>query len=291
MPRLTPYQALHAALRDTLGDDADRLPKKWERLGDVVVVRLPAEILAAHDPALLGKAYADVLGARLVLHDDGGVQGELREPTMRRLWGDGSAETEHTENGIRYRLDAEHIMWSSGNVDERIRLARLDAADDTVVDLFAGIGYYTLPLLVHAGAARAIACEKNPRAARYLRENAEANGVADRLDVREGDCREVCPTHVADRVVLGYFPGCRDFLPTGLAALGPEGGIVHYHDTAKADTPERELLTHMLDALQQVNLNEAHPGHLILEEHTFRVVKSYAPGVVHAVLDAEVRPV
>ena len=44
----------------------------------------------------------------------------------------------------------------TGNVTERMRLGRVKPASsapdgDTVVDLYTGIGYYTLPLLVHAG--------------------------------------------------------------------------------------------------------------------------------------------
>ena len=48
-------------------------------------------------------------------------------------------------------------MFSSGNVSEKARIARLDAGGEVVLDLFAGVGYWTLPLLVHAGAAAAVA--------------------------------------------------------------------------------------------------------------------------------------
>ena len=58
---------------------------------------------------------------------------------------------EHKENGIFYCLDITRCMFSSGNVTEKARMGRLQCTGETVVDLFAGIGYYTLPLLVHAG--------------------------------------------------------------------------------------------------------------------------------------------
>jgi tRNA G37 N-methylase Trm5 len=60
---------------------------------------------------------------------------------------------EHRENGIVYCLDALRCMFSSGNVTEKARMARLRCRGEAVLDMFAGIGYYTLPLLVHAGAA------------------------------------------------------------------------------------------------------------------------------------------
>jgi tRNA/tmRNA/rRNA uracil-C5-methylase (TrmA/RlmC/RlmD family) len=39
-------------------------------------------------------------------------------------------------------------MFSTGNVTEKARMARMPAAGQTIVDLFVGIGYFTIPLLV-----------------------------------------------------------------------------------------------------------------------------------------------
>ncbi len=69
---------------------------------------------------------------------------------MRLLKGD-NGWVRHLEGGVVYSLDVTRCMFSSGNVTERTRMGKLRASGETVVDLFAGIGYYTLPLLVHAG--------------------------------------------------------------------------------------------------------------------------------------------
>ena len=62
----------------------------------------------------------------------------------------------HRENGIIFSFDITRCMFSSGNVTERMRMARIAAGGETIVDLFAGIGYFTLPLLVHAGKVRLV---------------------------------------------------------------------------------------------------------------------------------------
>ncbi len=73
-----------------------------------------------------------------------------RDSQVQLLKGD-SGWVRHLEVGVAYSLDVTRCMFSSGNVTERTRMGKMRASGETVVDLFAGIGYYTLPLLVHAG--------------------------------------------------------------------------------------------------------------------------------------------
>ena len=119
---------------------------------------------------------------------------------------------------------------NTGNVTERLRMAHMPARGDIVVDLFSGIGFFTLPLVVKASAAHAFACEWNPAAAEALRRNVQRNGVEGRVEVLEGDCREVAPQGVADRVCLGLLPSSATGWEAGLRALKPGGGWMHVHE-------------------------------------------------------------
>jgi len=278
--RKSPRDEVLDVVRPALGDAlAALVPDKWEQHADVLVLRLPDE-LRPH-AALVAGAFAQVLGLKSVLDDEEGVAGELREMTSARLvWGDDPVAT-HVENGIRYRFDASRVMFSSGNVHERMRAGSLPARGETVVDMFAGIGYFTLPLAVHAGAARVHAIEKNPVSFRYLVENAKLNEVEGVVDPWFGDNREFPYEGIADRVMMGYFPGTHAFLPKAFALLKPGGGTIHYHDTALADAWKDELTRRVLDAGRAC-------GRVLAIEHG-RVVKTHSPGVVHAVLDVRAR--
>lgn len=272
----TPMEKIRTEARTFLsGKEVQSLPEKWEKIGDVLLLRLPPEISRKRRVAEL---YARALDCRAVLEDVGGIAGSLRQPRVKHLYGDAQTETVHRENGIRYRLDPARIMFSSGNIDERIRMARVAHPDEVVVDLFAGIGYFTLPLAVY-GTATVHACELNPLACHYLEQNCVLNHVTDRVTVYQGDCRQVAPRGIAHRVVMGYFRSAR-YLPTALATLRDQGGIVHYHRTCSAE----EFPAQPLEEVKAAAERESRHAELLVA----RRVKSYAPGVVHGVLDVRI---
>jgi len=247
------------------------LPRKWELLGNVLLMTLPPE-LHSHRTAI-GEAYAEVLAVKTVAVYST-IHGDWRHPTVERLWGDGT-ETTHLENGLRYRMDVAQVMFSSGNLPERIRMGRACSPGETVVDLCAGIGYFALAIAVKGG-ARVHACEVNPVAFHYLVENARINRATTLLPIA-GDCREVAPRGVADRVVLGYLDG-EIFLPTAMHAFR-DGGTLHYHEAC----PEPLAETRPLERVRMA----AKDAGLAVTSHTLRYLKSYSPGVWHVVLDVD----
>ena len=95
-----------------------------------------------------------------------------------------------TEHKIRQSFDLTRVMFSRGNVTEKKRFGTsLVQTGEDVLDMYAGIGYYTLPALIHGRARHVTACEWNGNALYALRYNLKQNGVEDMVAVLEGDCR------------------------------------------------------------------------------------------------------
>lgn len=248
-------------------------------MGDVAVLQFLPRIPLAKRQAL-ARIVAEELPARCVVEDCGGVAGELRKPNVRVLYGSGT-RTVHRENGLQFALDLAQVMFASGNVAERARAAALDCRGETVVDLFAGIGYFTIPLAARAGAAHVAACEKNPAAFAFLEENVRLNKVEAKVAPLLGDCRDVAPKGLADRVIFGYLGGTEKFLPTAVAALKPAGGVLHFHEAYPQETKFRDAFA---------ALSRAAGAAFDIEVLDAREVKSYAPGIDHVAVTARFFP-
>jgi tRNA wybutosine-synthesizing protein 2 len=257
------------------------MPAGYQRLGRVLLLRLPARYRPYS--SLLGEAWREELGVATVLNQVGPVEGEFREPRVE-CWAGTETETEVVEHGVRWRFDAAHIMFAAGNRTERHRAGSLVGAGETVVDLFAGIGYFTVPAAVPGRASRVVAVEKNPRAYRYLWENVLHNRVGERVACVLGENRSVSlEPHGADRVFLGYLPDAVPWVPRALDLLRAEGGWVHVHTVADAKGARTE-------ATRAVETAARAAAATILEPLRPREVKPYGPGRTHVVVDARLRP-
>jgi len=251
-------------------DERERAPSSWAVVGDVLL----ADFTDCPHPDAVADALLTLHREADTVLDRGPVDGEFRTPSVTVLAGSGDTETVHTEHGTKYALDLSRVMFSPGNQHERARMGEVVDADERVLDMFAGIGYFALPM-ARAG-ADVTAVEKNPEAFRYLAENAQLNGVSDAMNLVLGDCRDVETS--ADRVVMGYYDALDpDYLAAGIEALD-SGGTLHAHATVhEADLPETPT--------ERVH-TAARDADRTVESVDVRRVKSHAEGVWHVVVDA-----
>jgi tRNA wybutosine-synthesizing protein 2 len=192
-----------------------------------------------------------------------------RTPRTELLWGD-AGEVRHHENGYTYILDPGKVMFAVGNRSEKMRIAHLvrnRAPGERVADMFAGIGYFTIPV---AGSGACVhAMELNPVAFGYLNRNIVENGLSDRVETSLGDCRDLL-TGIYDRIVMGHFDAI-SMLPSAFLHVH-EGSIIHLHSIGTVEDAVRDL---------------ADKAGFSVTIHVHKV-KKYRPHVWHMVQDVTI---
>ena len=203
------------------------------------------------------------------------IQGTKREPVYKILYGS-ETETVNKENGCLFKLDLAKVMWSKGNNNERLRIAKLVEDDETVMDMFAGIGYFSIPIGVHANAREIISIEINPNSYHYLCENIKLNKV-DNITPILGDCKDVAANFKADRILMGYVKTTHHYLRAAIDSLN-KGGVLHYHETV----PEKLIQTRPIERI--ISQSDGRDVELL----KINKIKKYSPGVWHVVIDARI---
>jgi len=259
--------------RETQTTPADVLgfEPSYERLGDIVV-------LDEDDPERarrIADAVAESdLRASTVVNRASKVSGELRVREWDVLVGE-STETVHREYGHEFALDIAEVYFSPRLATERHRVIEQVSGDERALDMFAGVGPFAVPMATRG--ASVVACDLNPVAVEYLRENARRNGVADRVTAVEGDVRDLAEDYTgwADRLVMNLPHTAEEFLDTAVE-LASEECVLHYYDIQREDDP--------FGPGTRVIREAAEPGYSVAVE-TERVVRSYAPHEYNVCLD------
>ena len=242
-----------------------------ERLGDIVIVDEDDDERARE---IADAVMASDVPCETVLNRASPIEGELRVRRWDVLAGNGT-ETVHREYGHEFLLDVAEVYFSPRLATERHRVIEQVAPDETVVDMFAGVGPYAVPMA--ARGAEVVACDLNERAVEYLRENAERNGVADRVTAIAGDVRELADEHTdtADRLVMNLPHSAGEFLDTAVRLAGDDC-VIHYYDIQHEDDPFGPGAR---------AIREAAGDAYDVSVETERVVRSYAPHEYNVCLD------
>jgi len=270
---------LRDAMRNSLTqEELELLPAGFDCIGHVAILTLPRELLPKSGE--IAQALLRVKGVRTVALRTGTIAGRERKPQVDVIAGAPMTETLHKENGCTFKLDVAKVMFSTGNVFERGRVAGLVRPGEVVVDMFAGVGQFSIPIAKHAKPSKVYAIELNEIAHRYLCENVRLNYIGDVVEPRLGDCAKAALLGVADRVLMGMLHVTHEYLPLAMRILKPTGGVVHYHESVPSKLRFERPVKRISEAADGREFK-------IIGK---RVVKRYAPGVDHVVIDAEVGP-
>jgi tRNA (guanine37-N1)-methyltransferase len=209
----------------------DSLPRALDTVGDIAIIEIPPE-LKTHE-SFIGKAILKThKNLRTVLAKVGAVSGTYRLREFDIIAGEPRTDTVHKEHGCKYRVDVAKVYFSPRLSHEHNRVASLIQKGEAVVDLFAGVGPFSVLIAKNNEDAKVYAVDINPEAVEFLKRNIRLNRVENRVIPILGDARQVIEAKllgVADRVIMNLPEKAIEFVDAACRAVKPAGGTVHFY--------------------------------------------------------------
>jgi tRNA (guanine37-N1)-methyltransferase len=217
-----------------------RIYKSFDIVGDIAIVRVPDS--QRHQSTIIAEAIMSVhREVRAVWRQSSSVSGDFRLRSLEFVLGEKRTETLYREQGCVYRTDLREAYFSPRLSYERMRIAGLIKKGEAVVNMFAGVGCYSIAIAKHSEPLKVYSVDINPSAFKYILENIRLNRAETLVVPLQGDAKTVIETelqNVADRVLMPLPEKAYEYLDVALLALKPAGGWIHHYSFEHADKNE-----------------------------------------------------
>lgn len=231
------------------------LPSSYDLIGDIIVVEIPPELKPYEKTVAEGlmKLHPNV---KTVLSKEGATRGAYRLRKYRVIAGLNKFETIHREHGCLYRIDLRKAFFNPRMSGERIRVARLVSEGERVLDMFAGIGSFSIIVAKTQPTAKILAIELNPEAYRLMLENIKLNKVEDRVRPVLGDCREVLKDihERFDRVIMDLPHSSINYLDIALEKI-KHNGMMHLYLVEGGEDPIKDGYEKALEKIRVIGFD------------------------------------
>lgn len=255
----------------------------FDQIGDIVIIKIPDELMPKKK-LIADAILANVKTAKAVFAQVSPVRGDFRVRDLEFIAGENRTVTEYKEHACRFKVDVAKTYFSPRLSTERQRIADMIGDNETIVNMFAGVGTYSVVIAKANKTCRVYSIDSNAVASELDKINAKLNKVQERVISICGDAAEVIKERLAgqaDRVLMPLPERAKEFVGSAALAL-KEKGIVHYFAHVKADSKKAGL---------ELGLKDAHEAFAKYDHKVLavRVVREVGPRVYQIVADVSVR--
>jgi tRNA (guanine37-N1)-methyltransferase len=234
---------LRKRLRDKLSavlppEELDKVYNSFDVIGDIAIIKLNA---LQNAQAIANQIMACQKNIKTVLTPATSITGDFRVRELKHLAGEIKTVTCHKESGCSFKVDVEKCYFSPRLSFEHSRIAKLVESGETVINMFAGVGCFSILIAKTTSQTRVYSIDVNPTAIQCIEENVRINEVEESVFPILGDARDIINSKlqgVADRVLMPLPEIALQYIPCALSALKQTGGWIHYYDFQHAPGKE-----------------------------------------------------
>lgn len=227
---------LKKALESILSEqESQELISSFDQIGDIIIVRIPDSLLSKKK--IIGETLLkQVKIANSVFYQASAVEGDFRTRNLEILAGDNKTETEYKEFGCKFTVDVENAFFSPRLSTERERISNSVQNGETVVNMFAGVGMFSV-MIAKKKKCTVYSIDINPIAAKLCEKNIKSNKLAGSIVSINGDALKIIREQLqnkSDRTLMLLPERSDEFLESAISAT-KDGGIIHYYSHIHAD--------------------------------------------------------
>ncbi len=252
----------------------------FDQIGNIIILRVPDSLSSKRKT--IGEVLLDkVKTAKSVYYQSSPVEGDYRIRRLELLAGEDNTITEYKEHGCRFKVDVEKTFFSPRLATERQRIADLIKDGETVINMFGGVGMFSLV------AAKKKKChvyniDINPDAARLCSENISLNKLKGTVESIEGDAAKVVEDRLqdtGDRVLMLLPERSDEFLDHAIMSA-KKNAIIHYYCHIHAEKKDQVAFLAPQHFLGVVKVKSEILG--------AKIVRPVGPRFYQAVVDAAI---
>jgi tRNA (guanine37-N1)-methyltransferase len=260
-----------------------KLPKALDVVGDIAIVEISSELKQYEND--IGEAILQThKNIKTVLAKAGAVSGTYRVRELSFIAGKHKTQTVHREFGCQYHVDVAKAYFSPRLSHEHERVASLVQSGETVVDLFAGVGPFSVLIGKKNPNVKVYAVDLNPDAVELLKVNVRVNRVEKQVLPVLGDARQITATKlrgVADRAIMNLPETAITFVDAACQTIKPQGGTIHFYSFVRSPDSIESLKPRFSRAVQSM-------GRKVETFPYAKSIRETAPFESQIVLDAKI---
>ena len=221
---------LKRRLADKLSPEKlDKVRKSYDIVGEIAIIKVPPALESRKK--LIAEAVMVVnKSVTTVLHQKGPVTGVFRLRQLEHVLGERKTATLYREYGCVFKVDLAKAYFSPRLSYERMRVGKLVGRGEVVLNMFAGVGCFSIIIAKHSPARRVYSIDLNPEAVRLMQVNISLNRVGLWVEALEGDAKDVTEERFlnkVDRVLMPLPEKAYEYLDFAIKALKDRRGVIH----------------------------------------------------------------
>jgi len=202
--------------------------KAYEIIGTIAVIQVPKELVRKQK--LIAEAIMKINNnIKTVVKRSGEVSGPYRIKKVKYVAGERTTKTTHKENNIRLIVDLNKVYFSPRLQHEREIVIKQTKTGEIIIDMFAGLGPYSIGIARNTKAGEVYAIDHNPEAIKLMKENIKLNKTGN-VHALLGDALKIIKElPSADKIIMNApRQNNKRCLSSALKKLKPKGKVYFY---------------------------------------------------------------